>query len=50
MEERKETMEDYAKELEASFRSIKEGDIITGTVNAVNEEGAILVCSTMPRA
>ena len=42
MEERKETMEDYAKELEASFRSIKEGDIITGTVSAVNEEGAIL--------
>ena len=32
----------YAKELEASFRSIKEGDIITGTVIAVNEEGAIL--------
>ena len=42
MEEIKETMEDYAKELEASFRSIKEGDIITGTVIAVNEEGAIL--------
>ena len=42
MEERKETMEDYAKELVASFRSIKEGDIITGTVIAVNEEGAIL--------
>lgn len=42
MEERKETMEDYAKELEESFRSIKEGDIITGTVIAVNEEGAIL--------
>ena len=30
------------QELEASFRSIKEGDIITGTVIAVNEEGAIL--------
>ena len=29
MEEKRETMEDYAKELEASFRSIKEGDIIT---------------------
>ena len=42
MEERKEAMEDYAMELEASFRSIKEGDIITGTVIAVNEEGAIL--------
>ena len=35
-------MEDYAKELEASFRSIKEGDIITGTVIAVNEEEAVL--------
>ena len=42
MEEKRETMEDYAKELEASFRSIKEGDIITGTVIAVNEEEAVL--------
>ena len=37
-----ETMEDYAKELEASFRSIREGDILTGTVIAVNEEEAVL--------
>lgn len=33
-----ETMEDYKEELEASFRKIKEGDIITGTVIDVNEE------------
>lgn len=37
-----ETMEDYAKELEASFRSVKEGDILTGTVIAVNEKEAVL--------
>ena len=42
MEEKRETMEDHAKELEASFRYIKEGDIITGTVIAVNEEEAVL--------
>ena len=38
MEEIKETMEDYAKELEASFRRVKEGDILSGTVISVNEE------------
>lgn len=37
-----ESMQDYAKELEASFRSIKDGDIIKGSVIAVNEEEAIL--------
>ena len=37
-----ETMEDYSKELEASFRTIKEGDIISGTVIDVNEEGVTL--------
>ncbi len=37
-----ETMSDYARELEASFRKIKEEDIITGTVIAVNEEEVIL--------
>lgn len=35
-------MKDYEKELEASFRKISEGDIITGTVIAVNEEEVIL--------
>lgn len=37
-----ETMEDYSKELEASFRKIREGDIISGTVISVNEEEVIL--------
>lgn len=37
-----ETMEDYSKELEASFRTIKEGDIISGSVIDVNEEGVTL--------
>lgn len=40
--EPQETMADYAAELEASFRKIKEGDILTGTVLAVNEEEVIL--------
>lgn len=38
----KETMEDYSKELEASFRKIEEGDIISGTVISVNEEEVAL--------
>lgn len=33
-----ETMEDFKDELEASFRRINEGDIISGTVIAVSEE------------
>lgn len=33
-----ESMEDYARELEASFRRIEEGDLIQGTVIAVSEE------------
>ena len=37
-----ETMKDYAKELEASFRKINVGDIITGTVIAVSEEEIVL--------
>lgn len=42
MEERVESMEDYAKELEASFRSVNVGDIVSGTVIAVSEEGVVL--------
>lgn len=43
MEEMKqETMEDYSKELEASFRKIGEGDILSGTVIAVDEEEVVL--------
>ncbi len=37
-----ETMKDYEKELEASFRKIKEGDVISGTVIDVNEEEVTL--------
>lgn len=37
-----ETMADYETELEASFRKISEGDIISGTVIDVSEEGVIL--------
>ena len=35
----RETMEDYSRELEASFRKIGEGDIISGTVISVSEIG-----------
>lgn len=42
MEEHIETMDDYKAELEASFRSIREGDILTATVIAVSEEEASL--------
>lgn len=37
-----ETMKDYEKELEASFRKIQEGDVIKGTVIGVNEEEVTL--------
>ena len=37
-----ETMKDYEKELEASFKKIEEGDIITGTVISVDEKEVIL--------
>lgn len=33
-----ETMKDFEKELERSFRTIREGDILTGTVIGVSEE------------
>lgn len=41
-EMKKETMEDYSKELEASLKKIGEGDIVSGTVISVNEEEVIL--------
>lgn len=41
-EKKAETMEDFKEELEASFRKISEGDIITATVIAVSEEEATL--------
>lgn len=37
-----ETMKDYEKELERSFRTINEGDIISGTVISVSEEEVTL--------
>lgn len=37
-----ESMEDYSKELEASFRTIKEGDVLTGNVIHVGEEEVTL--------
>lgn len=37
-----EFMEDYSRELEASFRTIREGDVLSGTVIGVNEEGVTL--------
>lgn len=37
-----ETMEDYAQELEASFRKINEGDLLTGTVISVTEDAITL--------
>lgn len=37
-----ESMKDYEKELEASFRTINEGDVIQGTVIDVNEEEVTL--------
>lgn len=37
-----ETMEDYAAELEASFQTINEGDILTGTVIDVSESAVTL--------
>lgn len=42
MEKHMESMDDYKDELEASFRKISEGDIITATVIAVSEEEAAL--------
>lgn len=42
VEEVTETMQDYEKELEASFRTINEGDVLSGTVIDVNEEEVTL--------
>lgn len=37
-----ETMKDYEQELEASFKKIEEGDILTGTVISVDEKEVVL--------
>ncbi len=41
-EEPVETMADYEAELEASFKRVKEGDILTGTVVSVTEDQVLL--------
>lgn len=41
-EEPTESMADYEAELEASFKKVREGDILTGTVISVDEEQVIL--------
>ena len=40
--ETSESMEDYAAELEASFRRVNEGDILTGTVIGVEDDRVVL--------
>ena len=37
-----ETMKDYEKELESSFKKVQEGDILTGTVISVDEKEVVL--------
>ena len=37
-----ESMKDYEKELEASMKTIEEGDILTGSVISVDEKEVIL--------
>ena len=38
MSEEKLTMDDFSAELEASFKKIEEGDMLTGTVISVDEK------------
>ena len=37
-----ESMKDYETELEASFKKIEEGDILTGTVVSVDEKEVVV--------
>lgn len=41
-QENSESMEDYAAELEASFKKVREGDILTGTVIGVSDTHVLL--------
>ena len=41
-EEKQETMEDYKEELEASYRRIRPGDLVNGTVIDVNERDVMI--------
>ena len=43
MSEEKLTMDDFSAELEASFKKIEEGDMLTGTVISVDEKEVILL-------
>ena len=45
-----ETMEDYKEELEASFKQIHEGDILTGTVIGVSESAITNITPTASSA
>ena len=40
MSDEKLTMDDFSAELEASFKKIEEGDMLTGTVISVDEKEA----------
>ena len=42
MSEEQLTMDDFSAELEASFKKIEEGDMLTGTVISVDEKEVIL--------
>lgn len=42
VEEKVETMADYMDELEASFKRVRKGDVLTGTVVNVTEESVLL--------
>ena len=44
-----ESMKDYEKELERSFRTINEGDIVSGAVVAVTDEEVTLDLIIMHR-
>ena len=37
-----ETMEQFEKEIDASFRQFKEGDMVTGTIVAVSDDEVTL--------
>lgn len=50
MSEEKLTMDDFSAELEASFKKIEEGDMLTGTVISVDEKEVILDLNTTQRA
>lgn len=43
------SMADYEKELEASFKKLEEGDMITGTVIAVDEKRSHWIFAITPK-